>query len=248
MRKITVYLDDESGASLDALTVSAIGLYLFGFIGMFIMLFSIPAEFLFAGVIALIIYLLPIILVILALIIRPFVQIPTHVLDPEDEPITYQLCRMLVGGGGVFKNILRRFISPFSFVLFNILFALFWVCYGSDAVGESALIAIVIPGAYAMYYYPFVLIRNAIKQRSKLLGIVAAAIIFVSLALFLINYDRFMEADSVLGPAFFFSMLTLLGTLTILICKLITAKKKKRNVWILGIYLGTVAIVALSVL
>ncbi|MBO5879106.1 MAG: hypothetical protein J6Q68_00950, partial [Clostridia bacterium] len=213
-----VWIDEDGqGASVDAMTISAVLLYLFGFIGMGIMLFNLlPTPFVFVGIIAALIYALPLIMVVLALILRPFVyNKDDDFFNEEDEPITHYLCGLLLNGGSIVKNVLKNFISPFAFCLFNVFIALFWICYPLGTIKEATLIGIIIPCAYSMYYYPFVLIKNARKRHSKLLGLSTVGIILLSLAVFLLNYDRFMQTDSVVGIALFFSMITVFGTFAI---------------------------------
>ena len=96
-----------------------------------------------------------------------------------------------------------------------------------------------------MYYYPFVLIRNAVKRHSKLLGFTAAAVIIASLTVFLANYNNFIEKDSVIGIAVFFSMITVLGTFAILIGNLVLGKKKAKRAILLILYTLLVITVAI---
>ena len=246
-----VWIEERTeGASADAMAISATILYFLGFIGMGIMLFNIPTHFIFAGIIALIIYALPVIMVILAAILRPIVDKDEFVciVEEEDEPFTYHLCRLLTGGGSVVKNLLRNFFAPFAYCLFNLFIALFWICYPLGTIQETTLIGIIIPCAYSMYYYPFVLISNARKRKSKALGVAAAAIIIASLAVFLVNYDTLMEINSVIGLALFFSMITVLGTFAILIGNIFLTKKKTKRVILLVAYTVLVAVVAILAL
>ena len=245
-----VWIEERAeGASGDAMAISATILYFLGFIGMGIMLFNIPTHFIFAGIIALIIYALPVIMVLLAAILRPIVdKHDFNLVEEDDEPFTYHLCRLLVGGGSVVKNLLRNFFAPFAYCLFNLFIALFWICYPLGTIQETTLIGIIIPCAYSMYYYPFVLISNARKRKSKALAVAAAAIIIGSLAVFLVNYDTLMEVNSVVGLALFFSMMTVLGTFAILIGNLFLTKKRIKRVILLVAYTVLVAIVAIVAL
>lgn len=256
--RVDVYVHgkkQEEGGSIDRLTVWATLFYLLGFAGMFIMLLNIPTHFLYAGIIAAVIYTLPLLMVVLALILKPKVMQDVRefaFFDKDNAPITYHLVRLLTGGGstlrGFYKNVLKNFIAPFAFFLFNVLLALFWMGYTTGSLEEAALIGIVIPGAYSIYYYPFILIRYAKKHQSKLMGGVSALVILASLATYLVNYDRFMATDSVIGLAVLFTMLTVLGTLTILITNLILAKKKKGKACLLALYLLLLAGVVLVAL
>jgi hypothetical protein len=96
-----------------------------------------------------------------------------------------------------------------------------------------------------MYYYPFILIKNAVKRKSKVLGFTAAAIIIGSLAAFLVNYDAFMQINDMIGIAFFFTMITVLGTFAIIIGNLVLSKKKVKNAILLALYTVLVAVVAI---
>ena len=257
-----VWIDESDGtASLDSFTLSATILYFLGFIGMGIMMVNIPFHFIFIGIIALLIYALPLFAVILAAFLKPFVgaresrihgengdifveEGDTSALSEEDEPFTYHLCNMLTEGGSVVKNVFKRFFAPFAYCLFNVFVALFWICYPLGAINEEMLLAIIVPCAYSMYYYPFVLISNAIKRKSKGLGLAAAAIIVGSLAVFLTTYDAFMEENSFVGLALFFTMLTVLGTFAILIGNVLISKKRGKRAALLLVYTLLVALVA----
>lgn len=246
-----VWIDESGGkGSADSLTISATLLYFFGFIGMGIMMFNIPMHFIFMGIIALLIYSLPLIMVLLAIVLRPIAKKHEEkhefeYFEEEDEPFTYHLSKMLTGGGGIVKSIFKNFFAPFAYCLFNVFIALFWICYPIGSIKEATLIGLVVPCAYAMYYYPFVLIKNALKRKSKALGFATAAIIIGSLAVFLVNYNSFMQTDSVVGLAFFFSMITVLGTFAILIGNLILSKRKTKRAILLVIYTVLVAVVAI---
>lgn len=246
---------DESGygggrGSADFFTISATLLYFLGFIGMWIMMFNIPTHLIFMGIIAMIVYVLPLLMVLLALILKPIAQKNDYeYFDEEDEPFTYNLCKMLNGGGGIIKNVFKNFFAPFAYCLFNVFIALFWICYPLGSIKEVTLVGIIIPCAYSMYYYPFILISNACKRKSKALGVATAAIIIGSLTVFLCNYNRFMETDSVVGIALFFSMITVFGTFAILIGNLILSKNKTktktRRAILLVVYTVLVAVVAI---
>ena len=244
-----VWIDEYtsgSGKGTDDFTISAILLYFLGFIGMGIMLFNIPPMFTFVGIIAALIYVLPLIMVLLALIIKPFVQDrENEIFDSENEPLTYHLFKLLTGGGSILKNIFKNFLAPFAYCLFNVFIALFWICYPIGAISQVALIGMIIPSAYSMYYYPFILIKNAVKRKSKALGIAAAAIIIGSLTLFLVNYNTFMQVDDLIGIAFFFTMLTVLGTFAIMIGNLVISKSKVKCAILLALYTVLVAAVAI---
>ena len=243
--RVDVYIhvvDGKGGASADDLTITGALLYLFGFIGMGIMLFSIPSYMLVFGLLALLIYSLPLLAVVLAVVLRPFLGIPRdefidELLDDPDEKITASLCRALYGGGSIIKNVLKNFLAPYAYVLFNLFLAAFWICYPIGSIKETTLIGIIFASAYSMYYFPFILFKAAKRHHSKLLGIATVGIIVTSLALFLVNYDTFMETDSVVGIAFFFTMITVLGTLAILISNLFLAKSKKTKIALLALYL-----------
>ena len=241
---IDEYGGDGSGA--DSTTMSAIILYFLGFIGMGIMMFNIPTHLIFIGIISLLIYILPLATVLLAVILKPFVKESDFKLfDEEEEPLSYHLCRLLTGGGSIIKSIAKNFLAPFAYCLFNVFIALFWICYPLGSIKEVTLIGIIIPCAYSMYYYPFVLIKNAVKRHSKILGFTAAAVIVASLTVFLANYNNFMEKDSVIGIAVFFSMITVLGTFAILIGNLILGKKKVKRAVLLILYSLLVIVVAI---
>ncbi len=238
-------IDDEStGGSSDFFTIPATLLYLFGFIGMGIMLFSIPSHMLIVGLLALLFYALPVLAVLLAILLRPVVRAKGYDIgdlfdeeDREDSPFTVALCCSLFSGGTLLKNFFKFFVAPYSYILFNVFLAAFWICYPIGSVKETTLIGIVIVSAYAMYYFPFVLFLRAKRKRSVLLGIATAGVIVTSLVLFLANYNTFMATDSVIGLAFFFTMITVLGTLTILISNIFFAKSKKKKIALLAFYL-----------
>ena len=227
-----VWIDEFSGggSGADSNTMSAILLYLMGFIGMGIMMFNIPTHLMFIGIISLLIYILPLTMVIIAITLKPFVKNNEfNYFNEKEEPLSYHLYKLLSGGGSILANIAKNFLAPFAYCLFNVFIALFWICYPLGSIKEVTLIGIIIPCAYSMYYYPFVLIRNAVKRHSKLLGFTAAAIIIASLSVFLANYNSFMQTDAVIGIATFFSMITVLGTFAILIGNLILGKTKTKR-------------------
>ena len=244
-----VWIDESgyggSGGGFDALAVSSTLLYFLGFIGMGIMMFNIPAHFIFVGIMALLIYMLPLIMVLLAVVLKPLAKSQEYeYFDEENEPFAYHLSKMLNNGGSIIKNVFKNFFSPFAYCLFNVFIASFWICYPLGSVKESALVGIIIPCAYSMYYYPFVLISNAHKRKSKALGVATAAIIIGSLAIFLINYDKLMQTDSFVGLGLFFSMITVLGTFAILIANLLLSKNKAKRAILLAIYTVLVVVVA----
>ncbi len=263
--------DSGGRGSADAFSMPATLLYFFGFIGMAIMLFNVPSYLLVLGILGLVLYTLPLIAAIIAAIMKPFAlkrereyereleqklgknlivterkNLSFGPFDEEDEPFTVHLCHMLYDGGSVIGNVFKRFIAPYAFCLFNLMLAIFWICYPLGSINEIALISMIIPSAYSMYYFPFVLIRAAVRLHSKLLGFVTAGIITASLALFLINYNTFMEIDSVVGIAFFFTMITVLSTLAILLTNLVLSKSKKTKQIIL-LLLYVVLLIAVTV-
>lgn len=247
MANITIIVNIEDGnsssgsGSADVFTIPAVIMYLLGFIGMGIMLFNLPTHMLFMGLLGLLIYMLPLLSVVLAALLRPFLKDrDLDCFDPEDEPITVLLSNLLYGGGSLIKNILKNFIAPYAFVFFNVFLAIFWICYPIGSISENTLIGIVIPSAYSMYYFPYILIMAAKRYHSKLLGFATAGIMIASLAFFLITYNNFIESDSVVGLAFFFTMLTVLGTLTILITNLVVSKRRGRHAVILALFLALV--------
>ena len=216
--------------------------YILGLFGMGIMLTNIPSYMLLPGIVGALIYILPILAVILGAIMRPFSKKDDDpgIFDKDDQPVLALFSSLLYSGGSMIKNILKYFIAPYASVFFNVFLALFWICYPIGSVSETALIGIVVSSAYSMYYFPYVLFKAAKHYHSKLLGFATAGIIVASLALFLINYDRFMAIDSVVGLAFFFTMLTVLGTLTILITNLVVSKRRGRHAVILALFLALV--------
>ncbi|MBR2891950.1 MAG: hypothetical protein IKC22_06240 [Bacilli bacterium] len=249
---LTINGQAAEGGSADSLTIRAIILYLFGFVGMFIMLFSIPSHLIFMGILAFLLYLSPLLMVILALILKPIVKNKEYsFFEKDDEPITYHLVRLLSGGGGILKKIIKNFIAPFAFVLFNIFIGSFWILYSNGSTTEVTLISFIIPCAYAMYYYPFILIRNSIKRKNKLLLIFAILTIVGSFAVYLCFYNQFMETNSVVGLGVLQSMLTILGTITILISNLCYSKRKSRPLIIFLIYIvlmGAIAFLSFGIM
>lgn len=267
--------DSGGGGSADSVTIPATILYLLGFIGMGIMLFNIPTYLIVVGILGLLLYMIPLFMVIFAVIVKAFsskhdyrlrdyeftdeegrrikvvatkTEDDTKFFRKDREPFTVYLCELLYSGGSVFKNILKNFIAPFAFCLFNVFLAIFWICYPLGSIQEGALIAILIPSAYSMYYFPYILIKAARRYHSKLLGFTTAGIIIASLALFLINYDNFMATNAVVGIAFFFTMITVLGTLAILITNLVLSKPRIKQFAITATYLVLAVVVgALSI-
>ncbi len=246
----TAEIDEPSGSgSADFFTVPAVILYLLGFFGMGFMMANIPETFIFVGILALLIYASPLIMVVLALILRPIARNhEIEMFDKEDEPLTVALASMLTGGGGIFKNILKHFIAPYAYVLFNVTLAVFWISFMQGTVHNNMLIAFIVPSAYSMYYYPFMLIRRSVKTHSKLLLILSISSFVVSLALFLCFYDAFMQTSGVLGLGFFFTMITVFGTLLLLVSNIKITKKRrrKRNLIVFGLYLVLIAAVAIT--
>ena len=92
---------EESG-SLDSYTLSALILYILGFFGMGVMLTSVPSQFLLVGIVASVLYVLPLLAVLLALVMKPKVEKRREFgiisLDPVGEPLTYFLVNLLIAG------------------------------------------------------------------------------------------------------------------------------------------------------
>lgn len=229
---------NEGGGTADSVTVPAIILYILGFFGMFTMFVNIPTPLLFMGIIAFILYISPLIIFIIGLCMKPFFKKREFsFFDPHIEPITYLMASVLLSGEPIFKSFVKRLIGPFSYFLFNIVLGLFWILYASGSASNVALIGFIIPGMYCMYFYPYVLIKNALNRKSKPLLILSILLIILSFGLFLIFYDKFMAINDVIGFAFFQSCLIVLGTLMILISKVVYLKKKKSSIILLVLYL-----------
>ena len=239
MANITIIIIGNSRTSTG---LEGIILYVLGLFGMGIMLTNIPSYMLLPGIIGALIYVLPLLAIALGAIMRPYLKSKGDLnpFDEDDQSIVALFGNVLYSGGSMIKNMLKYFIAPYAFIFFNVFLALFWICYPIGSVSELALIGIVVSSAYSMYYFPYILFKTAIHYRSKLLGFATAGIIIVSFALFLLNYNRFMAIDSVIGLAFLFTMLTVLGTLAILITNLVVSKRRGRHGVILALFLALV--------
>lgn len=231
---VNITIDRPANGASGASSIPAVILYVIGFIGFGIMMFNMSGGLILLGIFGLIFYILPVLAVLFTLLLKQFEPKSS---DPKaNKPFVTELIQMLYADGNVVKNILNNFIAPYAFLLFDLFLAVFWICYPIGIIKEATLIGLVIPCAYCMYYYPFVLIKAAVQRRSKTLIFVTAGIVVVSLAVFLINYNTFAEIDSVVGIALFFTMLTVLSSLAILITNLVLSKPKLKPALLLTVY------------
>lgn len=240
------------GGSADSVAVPAALFYLLGFVGMVIMLFNMPVTMLAFGILAMLIYASPLVMVMIALFMRPlgerireeyrrdsdgsYRNSNDSFFDRDNEPFAYMMSRLLTDGGSVFKNILKNFIAPYVHVLFNLFLAVFWIGHMQGGMSEAAQIAFVIPSAYSMYYYPFVLIKNAVKRHNKVSGITAGVIVLLSFGVFLAFYDQLIAMGGAIGIAVLFTALTVFGTLALLFCGLAFSVKKRKHIIMLVLY------------
>lgn len=215
-------------------SIPALILYVLGFIGFGIMMFNMSGGLILLGIFGLIFYILPVLAVLFTLLLKQFE--PKSSNPKANKPFITELIQLLYADGNVIKNILNNFIAPYAFLLFDLFLAVFWICYPIGIIKEATLIGLVIPSAYCMYYYPFVLIKAAVQRRSKTLIFVMAGIVVVSLTVFLVNYNTFAETGSVAGIALFFTMLTVLSSLAILITNLVLSKPKLKPALLLTVY------------
>lgn len=238
---ININIDDPNsdpvGGGGDFVAVSSLVLYIIGFIGMFIMLFNIPTHLIFMGIIAMAIYVLPLLFFLVALIFKPFIKPTDNVFDAEDNPFAALLYDMLYGGGSFFKKFFKKVLVPLSFLFFNIFLGLFWILYSIQSVSHQTLIAFIIPCMYAMYYYPCVLFVNASKRENKKIlwaGIISIAVSFIT---FLALHDTLLEIDDVLGVALLQTMITVFSTFIILIVRILYHNRKKFSIGLLVAYI-----------
>lgn len=185
--------------------------YVLGFIGMFIMLFCIPKTMLVFGIIAFLIYLLPVVAFVVSLI-----------RDGDD-----------------FVELLAKCITPFASLLFNLLVAVFWMGYISGTMAEMTIISLIIPCMYCIYFYPFILIRTAIKMKNIVMGILAGVIIVASLAVLIAVYDT----NVMLALGLMQTSIIVLSSITILVFNLIYSSSRTKYIFISVAY----AILALIV-
>ena len=188
--------------------------YVLGFIGLLIMLFCIPRTMLVFGIIAFLIYLLPAIAFVVSLI-----------RDGDD-----------------FWELLPKCITPFASLLFNLLVAVFWMGYISGSMADQAIVAFILPGMYCMYYYPFLLIRSAIRIKKVLLGILAGVIIVVAFAVYL----TLLNTDSLFAAGLMQTTIVVLSTITLLIFNLIYSYSKAKYVLISIAYVILALIVVIA--
>lgn len=235
------------GGSFDVATVPAVILYIFGFLGIGYMLFMIPSAFLFMGLLALLLYSLPVITVILALIFRSIAR-QHHWFEDKDEdgieqsPLTAFLINAMTGGGHIFKSFLRNLVVPYAHIFFNIFVFLTLICLSIGSVSEVTLIGFYVVCAYSMYYYPFALIRAAVKKKSKLAVFLTVATVVLAIASAVIVAEAVSEDYM---PLAFFAAMDILGTVSILLTNLVCARKKKGKAIWLGAYAVMLAVVML---
>lgn len=245
MRGYLILIEDDTEGGIDFATVCGVILYFFGFIGMFIMIFNLPVQFIVMGIIAMILYFLPLLMVLIAAIAGKRAKKLCDTDEEDNSPLTTQLINSLYGGGSIVKNIFKKFFAPFAFFTFNILIGLYWIINSLGTTTEVTRIAFIIPCAYAMYYYPFALIRTAIKQKSPLIGILGGLVIIAAFATYLGTYNIFVETGSTIGFAIFQSMFVVLGSLVIILGTIIKNNKKGIGFILLGIYVLLAGVVSL---
>lgn len=186
--------------------------YVLGFIGLLIMLFCIPRTMLVFGIIAFLIYLLPAIAFVVSLI-----------RDGDD-----------------FWELLPKCITPFASLLFNLLVAVFWIGYLTGTMAEMTIISLIIPSMYCMYFYPFILIRGAIKMKKVILGILAGVIIVASFAVLMAVYST----DIMLAIGLMQTSIIVLSTITILVFNLIYSPSRAKYV-LISIAYGILALIVI---
>lgn len=186
--------------------------YVLGFIGLLIMLFCIPRTMLVFGIIAFLIYLLPAIAFVVSLI-----------RDGDD-----------------FWELLPKCITPFASLLFNLLVAVFWIGYLTGTMAEMTIISLIIPSMYCMYFYPFILIRAAIKMKKVILGILAGVIIVASFAVLMAVYST----DIMLAIGLMQTSIIVLSTITILVFNLIYSPGRAKYV-LISIAYGILALIVI---
>lgn len=134
------------------------------------------------------------------------------------------------------------------YIFLNIFIGMWWILYSTDKVSEVLLIGIIVVTMYSMYIMPCLLIYEGKVLDNGKFGIIGAIVSFASaLIIYLCLYN--LESFSSFIPIIFSSLVTVIGTIFLLINKtiyLVKEKTKKKNVASYIIYFSIILIVSIT--